>query len=127
STRPQSSAVRHMGPSLSIVHAIAIAPWRLTRPKLGLKPEIPQWEAGHRIDPRVSDPSVNGASAAATMAPEPLDHPQVQYLVFHGLRAGPVNEAKPFVYPRPPASSIMAALPIRTAPAAFSFSITVAL
>ena len=31
-TRPQSSAARHIGPSLSIVFDNAIAPWRLTRP-----------------------------------------------------------------------------------------------
>ena len=31
-TRPQSSAVRHIGPSLSIVQLRAIAPWRLTLP-----------------------------------------------------------------------------------------------
>ena len=31
-TSPQSSADRHSGPSLSIVHDSAIAPYRLTRP-----------------------------------------------------------------------------------------------
>src|SRR5271170_4184019 len=127
SINPQSSAVRAIGPSLSIVHAIAIAPCRLTRPKLGRIPEIPHHDVGHIIEPRVSDPIAQGARAADTIAPEPLDDPHVQYFVFHGFLQAPVNEASPAEYPNPPASSIIAAFPISTAPARFSFSITVAL
>src|SRR5947207_15852505 len=51
STTPQSSAVRPSGPSLSMVHASAIAPWRLTRPYVGLRPVTPQYAAGVRIEP----------------------------------------------------------------------------
>ena len=69
------------------------------------------------IEPRVSDPSAHGAKPAATTAPEPLDDPHVQQSVFHGFLHGPVSEALPFVYPNPPASSIIAAFPISTAPA----------
>src|SRR5271170_3123951 len=95
STNPQSSAVRAIGPSLSIVHAIAIAPCRLTRPKLGRIPEIPHHDEGRIIEPRVSEPIAQGAIAEATIAPEPLDDPQVQYFVFHGFLHGPVNDAFP--------------------------------
>src|SRR5580698_155781 len=120
--RPQSSAVRAMGPSLSMVHAMDMAPWRLTRPKLGRMPEMPHHEVGQMMEPRVSDPMAHGARPAATIAPEPLEDPQVQHSVFQGLRAAPVRAAKPLEYPSPPASSIMAALPMSTLPAAFSFS-----
>ena len=58
-------------------HAMAIAPKRLTRPKLGLMPETPHHAEGQIMDPRVSEPSAQGASPAATIAPEPLDEPQV--------------------------------------------------
>jgi hypothetical protein len=119
--------VRAIGPSLSIVHAIAIAPCRLTRPKLGRIPEIPHHDEGQIIEPRVSDPIAHGAIADATIAPDPLDDPHVQYFVFQGFLHGPVNEASPAEYPSPPASSIIAAFPISTAPARFNFSITVAL
>ena len=74
-----------------------MAPCRLTRPKLGLIPEIPQCDDGQMIDPRVSEPSVNAASAAAVIAPEPLDEPQVQKSTFQGFRHGPVSEAFPDV------------------------------
>src|SRR5271170_2813219 len=127
STSPQSSAVRAIGPSLSIVHAIAIAPCRLTRPKLGRIPEIPHHDIGQIIEPRVSEPIAQGASAADTIAPEPLDDPHVQYFIFQGFLHGPVNDAFPAEYPNPPANSIIAAFPISTAPARFSRSITVAL
>jgi hypothetical protein len=79
-----------------MVQAIAIAPCRLTRPKLGRMPLMPHCADGHRIEPRVSEPRAHGASAAATTAPDPLDDPHVQYFAFQGLRAGPVNEANPF-------------------------------
>src|SRR5215469_10992644 len=93
---PQSSALRAMGPSLSMVHAIAIAPNRLTRPKLGRMPERPHQEVGQMMEPRVSEPMAQGARPADTTAPEPLDEPQVQHSGFQGLRHGPVSEAKPF-------------------------------
>src|SRR5947208_15264481 len=115
STSPQSSAVRAIGPSLSIVHAMAMAPKRLTRPKLGRIPEMPHQAEGQRIDPRVSEPSAHGARPAATIAPEPLDEPHVQSSVFHGFLQPPVSETAPVEYPSPQASSIIAAVPMRTA------------
>jgi hypothetical protein len=76
--RPQQSAVRAIGPILSMDHAMAIAPYRLTRPKLGRIPEMPQCVDGQMIDPRVSEPSVKAANAADVIAPEPLEEPHVQ-------------------------------------------------
>ena len=116
-----------MGPSLSIDQAIAMAPYRLTRPKLGRMPEMPHQVVGQMMEPRVSLPMAHGAMPAETTAPDPLEEPQVQHSGFQGLRAGPVNEARPLEYPSPPANSIMAALPSSTAPAAFNFSTMVAL
>src|SRR5436190_6505055 len=78
STTPQSSAVRPSGPSLSIVHANAIAPWRLTRPYVGRRPVTPQYAAGVKIEPDVSDPIANGTRPAATAAPGPLEEPPLQ-------------------------------------------------
>ena len=78
STSPQSSAVRASGPSLSIVLLSAMAPWRLTRPKVGRRPVTPQNAAGYWIDPQVSEPIANGTSPAATAAPDPLDEPPDQ-------------------------------------------------
>src|SRR5579863_6913339 len=94
---PQSSAVRAMGPSLSMDHAIAMAPYRLTRPKLGRNPEKPQHAVGQMMDPRVSDPMEKAARTAATTAAEPLDYPQVQHSGCQVFRAGPVREAEPLV------------------------------
>src|SRR5271170_5094323 len=92
-TRPQSSAVRAIGQSLSIDHAIAIAPYRLTRPKLGRSAAIPHHAPGQIVEPRVSEPSAHGASAAETTAPDPLDEPHVQYFMFHGFFDAPWSEA----------------------------------
>ena len=69
STSPQSSAVRASGPSLSIVQLSAIAPWRLTRPKVGRSPVTPQNAAGYWIEPHVSEPMANGTSPAADRRP----------------------------------------------------------
>src|SRR5260370_9030616 len=70
-TKAQSAAVRASGPSLSMVQESAIAPWRLTRPYVGLRPVTPQYAAGVRIEPDVSEPIANATSPAATAAPAP--------------------------------------------------------
>src|SRR5689334_6098559 len=103
-----------------------MAPYRLTRPNVGRRPDTPQKADGHTIDPQVSVPIANPASPAATIAPDPLDDPQVQHPSFHGFLAGPVRDADAYRYPSPPASSIIAAFPNRTAPASCSLRITVA-
>jgi len=66
----------------------------------------------------------NAARPAATIAPEPLELPHVQHAAFQGFFAGPVSDAEANRYPIPPASSIIADLPIRIAPARSSLSIT---
>ena len=76
--------------------AIAIAPYLLTRPKLGRIPDMPHQEVGQIIDPRVSEPRAHGAKPDATIAPDPLDEPHVQQSVFHGFLQGPVSDALPF-------------------------------
>src|SRR5579884_2826273 len=92
-TNPQSSALRARGPILSIEYESAMAPWRLTRPKVGRKPDTPQNAEGQIIDPHVSVPMAKAASPAATIAPEPLEEPQVQQRWFQGFFVGPVREA----------------------------------
>ena len=57
----------------SRVGARGNAPWRLTRPWLGMRPVIPHAAAGARIDPPVSDASAIGQSLAATATAGPLD------------------------------------------------------
>ena len=53
-TSAQSSAERHIGPTVSWVHASAIAPYRLTRPNVGRMPVIPLRAAGAITEPPVS-------------------------------------------------------------------------
>src|SRR5260370_21123016 len=93
STRPQSSAERHMGPILSSVQASDMAPRRLTSPYVGRNPVTPQNALGVRMDPEVSEPSANVTSPAAVATPEPLDDPPAQRVRSHGFIAGPVAEA----------------------------------
>src|SRR5262245_27533462 len=78
STSPQSSAVRHIGPSLSSVQLSAMAPCRLTRPYVGLSRLTPENAAGVMIEPDVSEPMANGTSAGGTAAPGPDDEPPAQ-------------------------------------------------
>src|SRR5450759_4254119 len=92
-TRPQSWAERHIGPSLSSVQQSAIAPCRLTRPYVGLRPATPENAAGVRMEPEVSEPIENPTRPAAVAAPGPEDEPPDQKSVFQGVRPGPVNDA----------------------------------
>src|SRR4051812_48696259 len=78
------------------------------------------------MEPQVSVPIAKAASPAETIAPEPEDEPQVQQPSFHGFLAAPLMDADAKRYPIPPASSIIAALPSRTAPASSSRLMTVA-
>jgi hypothetical protein len=76
---------------------------------------MPQYAAGPRIEPPVSEPSAAGTIPAAMAAPEPLDDPPVKWSRFHGLRAGGHGRSKD----GPPcANSWVASLPVSTAPAA---------
>src|SRR5438876_10651629 len=88
-----------------------------------MRPARPQCDAGPRMEPPVSEPSANGASPAATAAPEPLDEPPVKCSRFHGLRAGGQGRSKE----GPPcANSWVASLPVSTAPASYSLRTVVA-
>ena len=82
--------------------------------------------AGLRMLPQVSLPMAKGTSPAATEAPEPLLLPPLQCRGLQGVAQGPVKLAWGCLYPMPPASSIMASLARRTAPASSSFLTTVA-
>src|SRR5580704_5829987 len=79
------------------------------------------------MEPDVSEPIANVTRPAATAAADPLDDPPDQRVRSQGFNPGPVSDAEAKRYPPPPASSTMASLPVSTAPAESSFSITVAL
>src|ERR1700686_3715360 len=93
STVSASAAERVIGPNLSSVQQSAIAPCRLTRPKVGRNPVMPQLVDGKRIEPDVSEPIAKPTSPAATATPDPLEEPPLQKSRFHGVRPGPVNHA----------------------------------
>ena len=119
-TSAQSSALRHIGPILSIVHESAIAPARLTRPKVGRSPLTPFRVEGEMIEPRVSVPMANPTSPAAVAEPDPAEEPLDPCSVFHGLRVRPPNQRSPC------ASAPMLNLATSTAPASVNFEYTVA-
>src|SRR5262245_20740550 len=109
-----------MGPTLSMVHASAITPCRLTRPKLGLRPVVPQRVEGETMLPHVSVPIAKPTHPAAVSDAEPADEPLDPWSSFHGLRHIPPNHTSPH------ASSPTAVFARRTAPASSSFSMTAA-
>src|SRR6185295_4054283 len=91
-----------------------MTPARLTRPNVGMRPTTPQYDAGPRIEPPVSEPNATGTIPAATAAPEPVDEPPVNRSRFQGLRAGGhgrSNDGPAW------AISCVASLPSSTAPA----------
>src|ERR1700730_2608930 len=96
------------------------------RPYVGRNPLTPQNADGQMIEPQVSVPMANAASPAATIAPEPDDDPHVQHEGSQGFLASPCKDADAKRYPIPPASSIIAAFPIITAPTRLRCSMTVA-
>src|SRR5580693_8877987 len=92
-------------------------------PYVGFIPTTPHRAAGWRIDPPVSLPSPIGTMPAATAAADPPEEPPGTRSRSWGLRVGPKAE---FSVEDPIANSSRLALPTKTAPAARSFSITVA-
>src|SRR5215831_17366452 len=74
-TSAQSSTLRQMGPSLSVVHESAMAPVRGTRPNVGRKPETPQVREGDVIEPLVSEPMLKATQPAAVADAGPADEP----------------------------------------------------
>src|SRR6266568_4454681 len=119
-TMAQSSTVRQMGPSLSIDQLRAMAPARLTRPKVGRRPVTPQRSHGDTMEPRVSEPIPNGIKPAAVAAQEPADEPLEPCLTFHGLRVMPPDQISPI------ANSPRVVLASKTAPASSRRLTTVA-
>src|ERR1700712_2745409 len=89
SSKAQSSTVRASGPTVSSDCDNGIAPARLMRPTVVLRPVTPQKWAGMRIEPPVSEPNAAKVSRAATAAPDPDDDPPVIRLASHGLCTGP--------------------------------------
>src|SRR5919107_3763889 len=112
SNRAQSSALRQMGPSLSIVHESAIAPVRGTRPNVGRSPVAPHRVDGEEIEPNVSLPTENPTSPAAVADAGPADEPLEPWSGFHGFFVVPPNQTSPI------ASSPNVSLATSTAPAA---------
>src|SRR5437763_5082445 len=84
---------------------------------------MPHIAAGWRIDPPVSEPRESGVMPAATATAEPpLDPPGIRSTA-HGFFVGPNAE---FSVDEPIANSSQFVLPMTTAPAACSRSMTVA-
>src|SRR5438270_12061437 len=94
-TIAQSSTLRQIGPSLSIVQERAMAPVRGTNPKVGRSPVVPQRVDGEEIEPRVSEPMARATQPAAVAEAEPADDPLEPCLVFQGLRVIPPNHLSP--------------------------------
>src|SRR4051812_17131898 len=116
----QSSALRQIGPSLSIVQESAIAPVRGTRPKVGRNPLRPQTRDGEVIDPFVSEPIAKATHPAAVADAGPADDPLEPVSAFHGFRVrSPYHRS-------PRARAPRVSLAMRTAPASSSRLTTVA-
>src|SRR5688572_29573563 len=104
STSSQSAAVRARGPILSRLHDSGMTPCRLTSPREGRRPVMPQNEAGITTESVVSLPRAKGTLPAATAAPEPDEDPPDQNARSHGFAVAPVIDAAGLRYPPPPAS-----------------------
>src|SRR5262249_6887549 len=89
----------------------AIAPARLTRPKVGRRPVTPQRAAGDTIDPQVSEPIVKPPSPAAVAAPGPAIEPPEPPSRWQGFLILPRHQTWPH------ASSPIVSLAGSTAPA----------
>src|SRR3954471_21352014 len=70
-----SVTVLAIGPAVSWVFATGIIPLRLSNPTVGLKPTIPQKDAGLMIDPLVSVPIAAAQKLPATATAEPALEP----------------------------------------------------
>ena len=86
-------------------------------------PVTPQWAAGWRMEPPVSEATAYHTARAATAAAAPPEEPPGERLRSQGLRTGPKQEVSQV---EPMANSSMFSLPMDTAPAAAKRSATVA-
>ena len=81
--------MRAIGPAVSSECERGVTPKRLTSPKVGLMPDMPQSADGMRMEPPVSEPRPKGKKPDATPAPVPLDEPPGMRPSPHGLRGMP--------------------------------------
>src|SRR6185295_6440896 len=88
-----------------------------TRPSVGLRPTMPQQDAGRRMEPPPSVPSASGAWPVATAAAAPPDEPPALRERSHGLRVAP-NSGLSVIGLWP--NSGVVVLPTRIAPASRS-------
>src|ERR1017187_6654898 len=102
-----SAAVAVNKPTVSSEGANGMAPSNGSNPKLGLKPQIPQKEAGRRTLPRVCVPNANGTMPAATAAAEPEELPPGVWPGKRGLRVSVASKE---------AKAVVRVLPSRTPP-----------
>ncbi|KAG0732588.1 hypothetical protein G6F50_017681 [Rhizopus delemar] len=70
-----SGTDRAKPPTVSRDSARLFTPARGTAPNVGLKPTMPQYEAGRMMEPAVCEPSAKGTMSSATAAADPLDEP----------------------------------------------------
>ena len=89
STSAVSSTERQIGPTLSSELHSAMQPARLTRPKVGRRPVVPQRWLGEVIEPSVSVPMAKAQSPAAVALAEPALDPLEPSFRFQGLRVTP--------------------------------------
>ena len=59
------------------------------RPRAGLRPTRPEWQAGVRMEPPPSLASASGSTRAATAAAEPPEEPPGVRVVSQGLTVAP--------------------------------------
>src|SRR6185369_10144986 len=73
--RLTSCTVRANRPTVSSDHEKHFIPAVGSTAKLGLKPTMPQYDAGRMVEPPVCDPIASGTRPAATAAADPDDEP----------------------------------------------------
>jgi len=95
-TTAQSSTVRPMGPILSMLQLKAMAPYRLIRPNVGLKPVTPHLSHGEIMDPFVSDPMEKATHPAAVAEAGPADDPLDPPSRSHGFLVFPPYQTSPW-------------------------------
>src|SRR5579859_5060606 len=86
-----------IGPAVSCADEIGTMPVRLTRPRVGFRPTIPQLLDGLTIEPSVSVPIDSGARPAAIATPEPELEPDGLRPVPCGFLACPPSVDQPLV------------------------------
>src|SRR5690242_18277292 len=100
----QPSTRRQMGPTLSRDQASAMAPVRLTLPKLLRNPVTRHSAEGATMEAIVSVPMANPTRPAAVAAAGPADEPPLGVFGSHGLRVCPPNHLSPVA--RAPVASL---------------------